>query len=74
MDSINLFLKIKKADIYLLYPYFEAFEGMVAIRTPRPEAGEYAKLKLMLSPDFVTDFEKVLENLKEKIWFERMVG
>jgi len=74
MDSIDIFLKVKKEDLYLICPYFEAFEGMAAIRTPRPETGEYAKLKLMVSPDFVADFENVIEILKEKIWLERMVG
>lgn len=72
-DSVNIFLKVRKEDIYLLCPYFEAFEGMAAIRTPQPETGEYAKIKLMVSPDFTADLEKVLDNLKEKISFERVV-
>ena len=63
MDSINVYLKVKKEDLYAICPFFEAFEGMAAIRTPRPEAGEYATLKLMVSPDFKNDFEKVLEHL-----------
>lgn len=70
-DSINHYLKVKKEDIYLICPYFESFEGMAAIRTPQPEEGPYAKLKLMVSPDFKEDFEKVLDNLRRKIWFER---
>lgn len=72
MNSINYYLKVKKEDIYLICPYFEAFEGMAAIRTPKPEAGEYATLKLMVSPDFEEDFNKVLEILKEKVWFEKL--
>jgi len=74
MDSINVFLKVKKEDIYVICPYFEAFEGMAAIRTPQPEAGEYAKLKLMVSPDFKEDFDKILEGLGKKVWFERITG
>lgn len=70
MNSINCFLKVKKEDIYLICPYFEAFEGMAAIRTPQPEEGEFATLKLMISPDFREDFEKVLANLGRKVWFE----
>lgn len=73
-DSINYFLKVNKEDIYLICPYFEAFEGMAAIRVPRPEAGPQATLKLMVSPDFQTDFERMLENLGKRIKFERVLG
>lgn len=74
MDSINYFLRVKKEDLCLICPYFEAFEGMAAIRTPRPAAGPHATLKLMVSPDFKADFEQVLKNLERKIWFERILG
>jgi hypothetical protein len=73
MDSINVFLKVKKEDIYLICPYFEAFEGMAAIRTPRPEEGPYATLKLMVSPDFMEDFNKLLGNLEKRLYFERIL-
>lgn len=81
-DSINYFLKIRKEDVCLICPYFEAFEGMAAIRTPqpavnqngsRPEEGPYAKLKLMVSPDYLESFEKVLQSLGKKVWFERIL-
>lgn len=74
MDSIDYFLRVKKEDIYLICPFFEAFEGMAAIRTPRPEAGPHATLKLMVSPDFQGDFEKLLKGLERKVYFERVVG
>ena len=51
-DSVDYFLKVKKEDIYLICPFFEAFEGMAAIRTPKPETGPYATLKLMVAPIF----------------------
>ena len=70
MNSIDYFLKVKKEDIYLICPYFEAFEGMAAIRVPKPVAGPYATLKLMVSPDFQADFEKLLGLLKQKLEFE----
>ena len=63
-----------KEDIYLICPFFEAFEGMVAIRTPKPEQGPQATLKLMVSPDFMGDFEKLLETLSRRIKFERILG
>ena len=74
MDSIDYFLRVKKEDIYLICPYFEAFEGMAAVRTPRPEAGEFATIKLMVSPDFIEDFEKVMKSLERKVRLERVLG
>lgn len=71
-DSRDCFLKVKKEDIFLICPFFEAFEGMAAIRTPRPETGPYATLKLMVAPDFQAGFERVLENLGKHVWFERV--
>lgn len=70
-DSLDYFLKVRKEDIYLICPFFEAFEGMAAIRTPRPEPGELATLKLMVAPDFRADFERVLEYLGKLVWLER---
>lgn len=74
MDSIDYFLRIKKEDIYLICPFFEAFEGMAAIRTPKPETGEYATLKLMVSPDFQADFEKLLDYLSGRLQIERLAA
>jgi len=73
-DSVNVFLKVKKEDVYLICPFFEAFEGMAAIRTPKPAAGGFATLKLMVSPDFLADFEQVLAALGKRIIFERVMG
>ena len=72
MDSIDVFLRVNKEDIYLICPFFEAFEGMVAIRTPAPEPGPKATIKLMVSPDFEADFNKLLDGLKGKLNFERL--
>ena len=71
-DSINTYLKVRKEDIYLICPFFEAFEGMAAIRMPRPESGDFATLKLMVSPDFQADFERVLQYFGTKINFESL--
>jgi hypothetical protein len=70
MDSIDYFLKVNKEDIYLICPYFEAFEGMAAIRTPKPVEGPIATLKLMVSPDFKEDFEKLISHIKERLNLE----
>lgn len=73
-DSVDVWLKVRKEDVYLICPYFEAFAGMVAVRTPRPAAGEYASLKLMVSPDFLAELERVLNNLGKRIKIERLSG
>ncbi len=73
-DSINVYLKVRKEDIYLICPFFEAFEGMAAIRTPKPAAGEFATLKLMVAPDFMADFEKVLAGIEKRLNIERVMG
>ncbi len=67
---INVFLRVKKEDIYIICPFFEAFEGMVAIRTPKRESGPEATIKLMVSPDFKEDFDKLISNLRRRINFE----
>ncbi|MBI5399564.1 hypothetical protein HZB07_02980 [Candidatus Saganbacteria bacterium] len=72
-DSIDVMLKVKKEDLYLLCPFFEAYGGMAAIRTPKPKIGPTAVLKLMVSPDFMVDFEKLLNYLGRRLIFERVV-
>ena len=70
MDSFDVFLRVRKEDIVIICPYFEAFAGMVAIRTPKPEPGDFATIKLMVSPDFKDDFNKLLNVLKKRLSFE----
>ena len=72
MDSIDYFLKVKKQDIYLLCPFFEAFEGMASVRTPKPPKDEYGVLRIMVSPYFEKDFKKILKGLKKRVYIERM--
>ena len=67
MDSIDVFLKVHKEDIYLICPYFEAFDGMVAIRTPKPTEGPFATIKMMVSPDFKSDFDALIKVLQKKL-------
>jgi hypothetical protein len=73
-DSINVYLRVKKDDIYVLCPFFEAFEGMAAVRVPQPEAGPLATLLLMVSPDFMGDLEQVLASVGKKVTIERIMG
>jgi hypothetical protein len=71
-DSLDYFLRVNKEDLYLICPFFEAFEGVAAIRTPRPEPGDKATIKLMVSPDFQADFDKILVSLARRVKFERV--
>ena len=73
-DSINVYLKVKKEDLYTLCPFFESFEGMAAIRIPKPTTGPHATLKLMVSPDFIAYYDRLLASLGKKVWFERVLG
>ena len=63
MNSIDYFLKVKAADIYLYAPFFEAFEGILSLRTPAPPEGEFGTLHLMVSPDFRSEFESLIDRL-----------
>lgn len=67
-DSRDYFIKVKTRDIYFWCPFFEAFEGMLAVRTPSPPKGDIGVLHLMVSPDFDKQFKKVIEEQGLKIW------
>ncbi len=73
-DSRNIYLKVRKDDLHLICPFLESFEGLAAIRIPHPEKGEYACLKLMVSPDFAPDYDKVLAGLGKRLSIERILG
>ncbi len=62
-DSLDYFLKVKASDIYLYAPFFESFEGMLSLRTPKPPEGEYATMHLLVSPDFKDEFEGLVKRM-----------
>ena len=66
-DSLDFFIRVKTRDIAMWCPFFEAFEGMVAVRTPNPPKGETGVLHLMVSPDFLGQFKALLKKHKLKI-------
>ncbi len=74
IDSKEIYLRVRKDDLHLICPFLESFEGLAAIRIPRPEKGEFAELKLMVSPDFMADYEKVLAGLGKRLPIERVLG
>jgi len=61
-DSIDYYVPIKSADVHFWCPFFEAFEGMLVLRTPEPAKGkDISLLHMMVSPDYRTEFEKLLK-------------
>ncbi len=62
VDSVNYFIKLPKRDLAILTPFFEAFEGMLTLRTPAPRSDEFAILQMLVSPYFTDEFEKLLKS------------
>jgi len=62
IDSINYFVKLPKRDLAILTPFFEAFEGMLTLRTPSPRNDEFAILQMLVSPYFINEFEALLKS------------
>ncbi len=60
-DSINYFIKVKAAEIHFWCPFFEAFDGMLILRTPEPPKGEWGILHFLVSPDFKETFERMFK-------------
>lgn len=59
-DSLDYFVKVKAQDIYFWCPYLEAYEGMLALRTPSPPKDGEGVLHFMVSPDFKEEFERII--------------
>ncbi|KAF0134843.1 MAG: hypothetical protein FD145_411 [Candidatus Saganbacteria bacterium] len=56
-NSIDYYIKVPAKDIHFWCPFFEAFEGMLVLRTPNPPEGEIGILHISVSPDFKEQFE-----------------
>jgi hypothetical protein len=65
-DSVDYFIKVKKRDVVFYAPYLEAFQGMLALRTPEPPKDGIATIHVFVSPDYTKDFEKLMKKLKVK--------
>ena len=63
-DCKNYFIKVKKEEVMFYAPFFEAFQGMLALRTPEPPKDEFAVIQILVSPDFTKDFERLLKKMK----------
>ena len=72
MKQIDRYFKVKKSDVSFVCNYLEAFEGMAAIRTPNPKPGEDTVLHMMVSPDFLDQFETLAGGLIKDIGMEEV--
>jgi len=72
MNQIDYDFKVKKSDVSFICSYLEAFEGMCTIRTPNPKIGEDAVLRIMVSPDYIGQFEELVGKLSKDIPMEKV--
>ncbi|MBI5700444.1 hypothetical protein HZC34_01185 [Candidatus Saganbacteria bacterium] len=66
-DCKEFFIKVKKQNLVFYAPFFDAYQGMLSQRTPKPPKGNEAFLQFLVSPDFIHDFKKLIKRLKLKI-------
>ncbi len=65
-DCLDYFVKVKKEDVVFYAPFFDAFQGMLSLRTPEPPKDGWATMHFIVSPDFKEDFEKLIKKYKLK--------
>jgi hypothetical protein len=61
-DSLDYFVKAPKAELGMWCAYFEAFEGMLSLRTPAPPKDQWGIIHMMVSPDYRKEFERCLRS------------
>lgn len=66
-DCLEYLIKVKRSEVYLYAPLFEAYQGMLSLRTPNPTKEEYATLQFLVSPDFKSEFEALIKLHKLEI-------
>jgi hypothetical protein len=64
---MELFIRVKKENVLDVCAFFEYFEGLTAIRTPYPEAGNLATLHILVADDFKPEFDLLLERMQKRI-------
>ncbi|OGC15434.1 hypothetical protein A3J90_04910 [candidate division WOR-1 bacterium RIFOXYC2_FULL_37_10] len=65
-DCKDYFIKVPKKEVVFYAPFFEAFQGMLSLRTPEPPKDDFATLHIHVSPDFTGAFEKLIKKMKLK--------
>lgn len=66
-DSQIVYVKLPRKEVAFFCGFFEAFEGMTAIRTPVQLPGKDSLLKIMVSPDFKREVSQLLKFLGKSI-------
>jgi len=62
-DCLDYFVKVKKEDVMFYAPFFDAYQGMLSLRTPEPPKDKWAVMHFIVSPDFKIDFEKLIRKM-----------
>ena len=63
------YYRVDPKRIVLLKSMLEGYEGLVVVRTADPKEGV---VELLISPDFVEEMQKILEDLSRQIWMEHL--
>ncbi|MCX5750381.1 MAG: DUF4911 domain-containing protein [Candidatus Saganbacteria bacterium] len=66
-DSQAVYIKLPRREVAFFCGFFEAYEGMTAIRTPVQLPGEDSLLKIMIAPDFKREVNGLLKFLGKTI-------
>lgn len=64
MDTLTFHGRVRPADIAFLDANLELYEGVAIVRTTDRKAG---LVEFWVSPDFVGDFRRIIEDLSTEI-------
>ena len=70
-EIVIWYYRVDPKRIVLIKSMLEGYEGLVVVRTADPKEGV---LELLVSPDFVEEMKRVLEDLSRQIWMEPLPG
>jgi len=70
-EIVIRYYRVDPKRIVLIKSMLEGYEGLVVVRTADPKEGV---VELLVSPDFVEEMEKILEDLSHQIWMEPLPG
>lgn len=67
--TVMMFFRVDPRRIVDLKSLLEGYEGLLVVRTHDPGKGI---VQLLVSPDFQTDVQNILEDLSATIWMEQV--
>jgi hypothetical protein len=71
-DSHTVYLKLPRKEVAFFCGFFEAYEGMAAIRTPTQLPGEESLLKIMIASEFKREVSQLLKFLGKTIKIKKV--